>query len=160
MVDGTNRRNLEDIKRTVEASLRAYGDAREGADRVSLVPTESAPDNAEQQAPNSHGESNHKQQTNGAERFVAADRIEKIGDASARAIMEACETTARDIEQTGQLAVDIAAAIMHEAKELAAGLRAKGDRMGEHLKEFAHLAKKVSMSMRDTRDEVTSPAAE
>ena len=44
MVDGTNRRNLEDIKRTVEASLRAYGDAREGADRVSLVPTESAPE--------------------------------------------------------------------------------------------------------------------
>jgi len=83
-----------------------------------------------------------------------AERIERIGEVSALAIMEACETTATDIEQTGQAAVDFAAEIMDEAKELAAGLRAKGTKMTEHLKEFAQLAKKVSITMRDTRKEV------
>jgi vacuolar-type H+-ATPase subunit H len=88
----------------------------------------------------------------------AADRIEKIGTISARAIMEACETTAKDIEHAGQSAVDIAAEIMNEARQLAAGLRQNGRKISEHLQEFAVLARKVSTTMRDTRAEVLNPS--
>jgi hypothetical protein len=159
VVDGNNRRNLEEIKRSVEASLRGYGESREGGDRVPLAPIEAVSGSTEEQDQNSHRAGDTGKQTNGTGGFPAADRIEKIGDASARAILEACESTARDIEETGQLAVEIAAAIMSEAQEIASGLRTKGDRMSEHLKEFAQLAKKVSITMRDTREEVTNPAA-
>jgi hypothetical protein len=151
MVEASNRRNLEEIRRTVEASLRSMGD---GADRAPLAPTESGA-HAEDNATRSSG--NNGEQPNAPADFIAAERIEKIGNASARAITEACETTATDIEKTGQLAVDVAAAIMKEANELAAGLRDKGDRMSEHLKEFAQLAKRVSITMRETRNEVASP---
>jgi hypothetical protein len=96
-----------------------------------------------------HGE------VNGSElpAITAAERIDKIGDMSALAIAEASETTASDIEQAGQAAVEIAAAIMKEAQQLAAGLRANGRKMSEHLQEFAVLARKVSTAMRDTRPE-------
>jgi len=88
--------------------------------------------------------------------ITAAERIEKIGNVSALAIAEASETTANDIEQAGQAAVEIAAEIMKEAQQLAAGLRANGRKMSEHLQEFGVLAKKVSTVMRDTRAEVLS----
>ena len=92
--------------------------------------------------------------------ITAADRIERIGNVSARAITEACETTARDIEQAGKSAVDIAAEIMREAEELSKGLRDNGKRISEHLQEFALLARRVSTTMRDTRAEVLNPAAD
>ena len=88
--------------------------------------------------------------------ITAAERIEKIGNVSALAIAEASETTANDIEQAGQAAVEIAAEIMKEAQQLAAGLRVNGRKMSEHLQEFGVLAKKVSTVMRDTRAEVLS----
>jgi hypothetical protein len=86
--------------------------------------------------------------------ITAAERIEKIGNVSALAIIEASETTARDIEAAAQAAVDIAADIVAEAEQLATELRANGKKMGEHLKEFATLANKVSTAMRNTRAEV------
>jgi hypothetical protein len=97
-------------------------------------------------------------EVNGSElpAITAAERIDKIGNMSALAIAEASETTANDIEQAGQAAVEIAAEIMKEAQELAAGLRANGRKMSEHLQEFAVLANKVSTAMRDTRAEVLS----
>jgi len=88
--------------------------------------------------------------------ITAAERIDKIGNMSALAIAEASETTANDIEQAGQAAVEIAAEIMKEAQQLAAGLRANGKKMSEYLQEFGVLAKKVSTAMRDTRAEVLS----
>jgi len=88
--------------------------------------------------------------------ITAAERIEKIGNVSALAIAEASETTANGIEQAGQAAVEIAAEIMKEAQQLAAGLRTNGRKMSEHLQEFGVLAKKVSTVMRDTRAEVLS----
>jgi hypothetical protein len=57
---------------------------------------------------------------------------------------------------SGQAAVEIAAEIMKEAQQLAAGLRANGRKMSEHLQEFGVLANKVSTAMRDTRAEVLS----
>src|SRR6266542_952397 len=90
--------------------------------------------------------------------ITAAERIDKIGSMSALAIMEASETTAKDIEQAAQAAVDIAADIMREARQLATELRANGEKMGEHLKEFATLANKVSTAMRNTRAEVLNPS--
>jgi hypothetical protein len=86
--------------------------------------------------------------------ITAAEPIDKIGNASALAIVEASETTARDIEEAGQAAVNIASDIMAEAQQLAAELRANGKKMSEHLKEFAMLANKVSTAMRNTRAEV------
>src|SRR5207247_7298434 len=86
--------------------------------------------------------------------ITAAERIDKIGNISALAIMEAGETTAKDIEAAAQAAVDIAADIMEEARQLATELRANGKKMSEHLKEFATLANKVSTAMRDTRANV------
>src|SRR6266542_689893 len=86
--------------------------------------------------------------------IIAAERIEKIGSMSALAIIEASETTAKDIEEAGQAAVDIAADIMEEARQLATELRANGKKMSERLKEFATLAKKLSTAMRNTRAEV------
>ena len=83
--------------------------------------------------------------------IAAAERIDKIGNMSALAITEASEMTAKDIEEAGQNAVDIAADIMKEAQQLATELRANGKKMGEHLREFANLARKVSTAMRDTR---------
>src|SRR5437016_1868226 len=54
--------------------------------------------------------------------ITAAEGIDK-GNISALAIAEASETTANDIEQAGQAAVEIAAEIVKEAQQLAAGLR-------------------------------------
>src|SRR5262245_331354 len=84
---------------------------------------------------------------------------EPIDKMSALAIAEVGETTASEIEQTGQAAVEIAAEIMKEAQQLAADLRASGKKMSERLQEFAMLAKKVSSAMRDTRAGVISPPA-
>jgi vacuolar-type H+-ATPase subunit H len=90
--------------------------------------------------------------------ITAAERIDKIGNMSALAIIEASETTAKDIEEAGQAAVDIAADIMKEAQQLATELRENGKKMSEHLREFAVLARKVSTAMRDTRAEVLNPS--
>ena len=92
--------------------------------------------------------------------ITAGERIDKIGNMSALAIIEACETTAKDIEEAGKAAVDIAAEIMLEAQQLATELRANGKKMSEHLREFAMLAKRVSTAMRDTRAEALSPPEE
>jgi hypothetical protein len=158
----SERQGLEAIRRNVEDTLRLSDDYQVGTDkRPHFTSSEPPPSNT--LAPEASGNgrasdsSRHpKQGTDEPTSAAVAERIEKIGNASARAIMEACETTATDIEQTGQAAVDFAAEIMNEAKELAAGLRAKGSKMSEHLKEFALLAKKVSTTMRDTRQEVLS----
>ncbi len=72
--------------------------------------------------------------------------------------METSETTAKDIEAAGQAAVDIAADIMEEARQLATELRANGKKMSERLKEFATLANRVSTAMRNTRAEVLNPS--
>jgi putative cell wall-binding protein len=95
-------------------------------------------------------------QTNGSAlpEITVAERIDKIGNMSALAIGEMSEMTARDIEEAGQAAVDIAADIMKEAQQLAAELRANGKKMSEHLREFAVLAKRVSIAMRDTQADV------
>jgi ABC-type transporter Mla subunit MlaD len=86
--------------------------------------------------------------------ITAGERIEKIGNVSAAAIIDASETTARDIEAAAQAAVEIAADILKEAQQLATELRANGKKMGEHLKQFAALATKVSTAMRNTRAEI------
>ncbi len=101
-------------------------------------------------------------EANGSElrEITAGERIDKIGNMSALAIIEACETTAKDIEEAGQAAVDIAAEIMNEARQLAGELRANGSKISEHLREFAMLAKRVSTAMRDTRAEVLSSPEE
>jgi vacuolar-type H+-ATPase subunit H len=101
-------------------------------------------------------------EANGVElpEITAAERIDKIGNMSALAIIEASETTARDIEAAAQAAVDIAADITKEAQQLASELRASGNKIGERLREFATLAKKVSTAMRDTRAKVLSPPEE
>jgi hypothetical protein len=91
-------------------------------------------------------------------RKSAAERIDNIGNVSALAIIEPSETTAKDIEGATQAAVDIAADIMAEAKQLATELRANGKKMGEHLKEFAALTNKVSTAMRNTRAGVLNPS--
>jgi hypothetical protein len=54
----------------------------------------------------------------------------------------------------GQAAVNIANDIMAEAQQLAADLRANGNKISERLKEFARLTEKVSTAMRNTRAEV------
>ncbi len=90
--------------------------------------------------------------------ITAAERIDKIGNISALAMIEASETTAKDIEAAAQAAVDIAADIMEEARQLATELRANGKKMSEHLKEFAALANRVSTAMRNTRAEVLNPS--
>jgi len=91
--------------------------------------------------------------------ITAHEPIDKIGKISALAIAEVGETTASEIEQAGQAAVEIAAEIMKEAQQLAADLRAGGRKMSERLQDFAMLAKKVSTAMRDTRAGVISPPA-
>jgi hypothetical protein len=90
--------------------------------------------------------------------ITAAERIDKIGNISALAIIEASETTAKDIETAAQAAVDIAADILEEARQLATELRAGGKKMGEHLKDFAAFANRVSAAMRNTRAEVLNPS--
>jgi hypothetical protein len=92
--------------------------------------------------------------TGTATEITAGEQIDKVGNFSALAIIEASETTAKDIEEAGQAAVNIANDIMAEAQQLAAELRANGNKMSEHLKEFARLAEKVSTAMRNTRAEV------
>src|SRR6266496_1805969 len=99
-------------------------------------------------------------EANGVElpEITAAQRIDRIGNMSALAIIETSETTAKDIEAAGQAAVDIAADIMKEAQQLATELRESGKKMSEHLREFAVLARKVSTAMRDTRADVLNPS--
>jgi len=91
--------------------------------------------------------------------IAAPEPFDKIGDMSALAIAEVSETTASEIEHTGQAAVEIAGEIMKEAQQLAADLRASGKKMNERLREFAMLAEKVSTAMRGTRAAVISPPA-
>ncbi len=91
---------------------------------------------------------------------VAMDRLDKIGNMSALAIAEASETTAREITGAAQAAVDVAAELMREAEQLAADLRANGQKISEHLREFATFAKRVSTAMRDTRTEVLNRTEE
>ena len=125
-------RSLDRVERGVEEALRNFtGVQTNGSDFTGVL-------------------------TNGSElpAITAAERIDKIGNMSALAIGEASEITARDIEEAGQAAVDIAADIMKEAQQLAAELRANGQKMSEHLREFAALAKKVSTAMRDTQADV------
>jgi hypothetical protein len=86
------------------------------------------------------------------------ERIDKIGNMSALAITEASESTARDIKAAAQGAVDVAAEIMNEAEQLATELQASGQKISEHLREFASLAKNVSTAMRNTRTGILSPA--
>ena len=96
--------------------------------------------------------------TKGGEPEISvAERIDKIGSMSARAIIEASETTAKDIEAAGQAAVDIAADLMKEAQQLATELRANGKKMSERLQEFAVLSRRVSTAMRDTHTDVLNP---
>jgi hypothetical protein len=92
--------------------------------------------------------------------ITAGERIDKIGNMSALAIVEATETTAKDIEEAAQAAVDIAAEIMDEAQQLAGELRVNGKKISEHLRGFAMLAKRVSTAMRDTRAEVLNSPEE
>jgi len=86
--------------------------------------------------------------------IMAGDRIDKIGNLTALAIVETSDRTAKDIEEVAQAAVSIADDIMAEAQQLATELRANGKRISEHLKDFALLANKVSTAMRNTRSEV------
>jgi hypothetical protein len=86
--------------------------------------------------------------------IVAGERIDKIGNLTSLAVLEASERTAEDIEVAGQAALNIANDIMTEAQQLATDLRANGKKMSEHLKEFARLTEKVSAAMRNTRAEV------
>jgi hypothetical protein len=92
--------------------------------------------------------------TGSESKITAGEGIDKIGSFSALAIIEASEATAKDIEEAGQAAMNIASDIMAEAEQLAADLRANGNKMSEHLKEFARLTEKVSTAMRNTRAEV------
>jgi hypothetical protein len=82
--------------------------------------------------------------------IVAGERIDKIGNLTSLAVLEASERTAKDIEEAGQAALNIANDIMTEAQRLATDLRANGKKISEHLQEFAALARKVSTAMRDT----------
>jgi len=95
---------------------------------------------------------------NGSElpEITAAERIDKIGNMSALAIVQASELTAKDIEEAAQSTVQAAAEIMQEAQQLAAELRANGQKVSAHLQEFAMLARKVSTAMRDTRADALS----
>jgi|SRR5215469_12798519 hypothetical protein len=90
--------------------------------------------------------------------LTAMERIDKIGNMSALAIGEACETTAKDIRAAAQAAVDVAAELMKEAERLATDLRGNGKKISEHLREFAVLATKVSTAMRNTRADVLTSA--
>ncbi|HEX9321660.1 MAG TPA: hypothetical protein VF913_06005 [Xanthobacteraceae bacterium] len=153
MAEVSHRRSLEEIRRTVEQSLHSFDEGEAGIDKRPPA-SEYHPSSMVDPENSEFRPGDPKQETRQLTGGAVAERIERIGEVSALAIMEACETTATDIEQTGQAAVDFAAEIMDEAKELAAGLRAKGTKMTEHLKEFAQLAKKVSITMRDTRKEV------
>jgi len=90
----------------------------------------------------------------GAAEITAGERIDNIGNFSALAVEEASGATAKDIEEAGQDVVRISNNIMAEAQQLAAEVRTNGKKMGEHLREFARLAKKVSTAMRNTRAEV------
>jgi hypothetical protein len=90
--------------------------------------------------------------------ITAAERIDKIGNMTALAMIEASQTTAKDIEEVGQAVVDLAAEIMEEAQQLATELRVNGKKLSEHLKEFATLANRVSTAMRNTRAEVLNPS--
>jgi ABC-type transporter Mla subunit MlaD len=86
--------------------------------------------------------------------ITAGERIDKIGNLTALAIVETSDRTAKDIEEAAQAAVGIANDIMAEAQQLAIELRANGKRISEHLKDFALLANKVSTAMRNTRAKV------
>ncbi len=66
--------------------------------------------------------------------ITAGERIDKIGNLTALAIVDASERTAKDIEEAGQAAVSISNDIMVEAQQLAAELRANGKKISEHLK--------------------------
>jgi hypothetical protein len=86
--------------------------------------------------------------------LLPAERIERVGTVSGRAVIEASETAAKDIEQAGQSAMEIAVDMMREAQELAKDLRATGKRMNARLQEFTLLSKKVSTAMRSTHAEL------
>ena len=134
----TKSQTLDDIQRGLDTTLRIFGKAMNG----------NAPDTPMRDVGN---------ESNGAASTGAvAERIENIGTVSASAILQASETTAKDIKAVAQTAVDLAAAIMNEADQMAADVQGRAQKMSDYLREFSSVAQKVSTAMRGVRAEVLS----
>lgn len=78
----------------------------------------------------------------------------QIGDLSADALSRSIEATANDVLAAGRAVTDVAADIMREATELAAGISRCGVAFAAHVTQFATLAQQVSDTMRSTRQHV------
>jgi hypothetical protein len=86
--------------------------------------------------------------------FREVDHPPTIGQAAGQAIALTCETTADDIEKAAMALSDVSANIVAEARDIAASLRARGDRIKSHIEDFTTLAARVAMSMREAREKV------
>lgn len=91
-----------------------------------------------------------------APEFREVDHAPTIGQAAGQAIALTCETTADDIEKAAMALADVSANIVAEARDIAASLRARGDRIKSHIEDFTTLAARVAMSMREAKDKVAA----
>jgi hypothetical protein len=77
-----------------------------------------------------------------------------IGVEAGRAIAQCCEAAADDIESAALALQARAMSIVEEARQIAAGVRARGERIKAQVEDFTELTKRLAFTMRDARDRI------
>jgi hypothetical protein len=82
-----------------------------------------------------------------------------IGVEAGRAIAQCCEAAADDIENAALALQARAMSIVEEARQIAAGVRARGERIKAQVEDFTELTKRLAFTMRDARDRIIGDTA-
>jgi hypothetical protein len=82
-----------------------------------------------------------------------------IGVEAGRAIAQCCEAAADDIESAALALQARAMSIVEEARQIAAGVRARGERIKAQVEDFTELTKRLAFTMRDARDRIIGETA-
>ena len=82
-----------------------------------------------------------------------------IGIEAGRAIAQCCEAAADDIENAALALQARAMSIVEDARLIAAGVRARGERIKVQVEDFTEVTKRLAFMMRDARDRIIGDTA-
>ena len=82
-----------------------------------------------------------------------------IGVEAGRAIAQCCEGAADDIENAALALQARAMSIVEDARQIAAGVRARGERIKVQVEDFTEVTKRLAFMMRDARDRIIGDTA-
>jgi hypothetical protein len=137
MTENTDRNGLAQLAHELERGLASNGARHAVAAALELAPpSEMEEDDA---------------------RLTAGPPL--IGVEAGRAIAQCCEAAADDIESTAIALQARAMSIVEEARQIAAGVRARGERIKSQVEDFTELTKRLAFTMRDARDRIIGDTA-